>query len=113
MMIELFVYETSILNPALKLINIILFGISSILVYWIKGSYNKGLKRIINFLFLSLTFFAFGSILRYFGHGFIFGFTKEFSLKWFQSLSYLVAALFFVFSTRTLSKLPLGLEKKN
>ena len=112
MAIELLNYETSILNPLLKLLNTLLFGIGVVLIYLLKKHYSAEIKKVLDFLFLSFGFFALGALLRYFGHGEIFGFTNEFSLKWFQSLGYIVGGIFFILSARALKDLPSKISGK-
>jgi hypothetical protein len=39
---------------------------------------------------------ALGAFFRIFGDGLEFGFTGDYSLKWFQSIAYLLAGAFFI-----------------
>ncbi len=41
-----------------------------------------------------------GLLFRYFGHGTDFGFTPDYSLKWFQSLAYLSGAVSLIFAAK-------------
>ncbi|MDW7775735.1 MAG: hypothetical protein SCH39_05265 [Methanosarcinales archaeon] len=100
-----FNYETSIFNPVLKMV-IALIYVGVILLYFkaykaFEGALNKDLLK----LLLLMGVFGFLSALtRYFGHGIEFGFDKEFSLKWFQSLFYIVQASLFIYGGYKLNK---------
>jgi hypothetical protein len=96
-MAELFNYDTSWLNPALKIVIVILYIFVAYIYYRAKQFYAGDVEKILGTLFWMSTAAAVAALLRYFGHGTEFGFTSVFSLKWFQSLGYLVQAVLFVF----------------
>lgn len=90
--LDLLDYAVSPLNPVLKISVFIIFLI-------VIGIYLDGRKKFggqilvfINLLLLFSVCMAAASLLRYFGHGTDFGFSTEYSLKWFQSLLYLAGA---------------------
>jgi len=95
----IFDYDTSVLNPTLKII-IPLIYVGVIYLYWkttkaYKGSKMQGFLK----LLMIMSIFGFlGALARYLGHGTDFGFTKELSLKWFQSIFYLVQAGVFIYA---------------
>ena len=43
-----------------------------------------------------------GALLRYFGDGTDLGFTSDYSLKWFQSICYLIAGIFYILAAQKL-----------
>ncbi|MCG7848341.1 MAG: hypothetical protein MIO93_04075 [ANME-2 cluster archaeon] len=93
-----FNYDTSIFNPALK-IDIALIYIFVILLYYkaykaFEGALNKDLLKIL--LFVGVFGFL-SALTSCFGHGTEFGFNDEFSLKWFESLFYIVQASLFIY----------------
>lgn len=104
-----FNYSTSILNPALKMIIAIIY-IFVVLLYFksykeYEGALNQDLIKILLFMgILGLL----SSIFRYFGHGIEFGFNEQFSLKWFESLFYLMAAILLIYGSYKLNKSDLG-----
>jgi hypothetical protein len=95
-MAELFNYDTSWLNPALKLVIVALFLFVAYVYYRARSGYAGDIVKVLNLLFWMSTAAALGALLRYFGHGTQFGFTSEYSLKWFQSLGYVAQAILFV-----------------
>ena len=98
-------YDTSPLNPALKIIIPIIFlGIFAIYFY-IHRFYQGRLKVFLDYLFLFALLAVCAAVFRYFGDGTMFGFTKEYSLKWFQSLAMVAEAAFFVMAGYTLLNL--------
>jgi hypothetical protein len=46
-----------------------------------------------------------GSLFRYFGHGTNFGFSSDYSLKWFQSIAYLCGTICLIFASKILHAL--------
>ncbi|MBI9051068.1 MAG: hypothetical protein JEZ00_16725 [Anaerolineaceae bacterium] len=103
-MTEFFNYDTSWLNPALKLLNVVIY---MIVVYW----YFKARRLYTDDLHIGFTILGWMGIIamvaalfRYFGHGTQFGFTSELSLKWFQSLGYLIQAILYVSAGRWFAK---------
>ena len=103
-MTELFNYDTSWLNPALKFLITAIYIFVAYVFYRAKRYYAGDLEKVISVLFWMSTFAALAALVRYFGHGTQFGFTKEYSLKWFQSLGYVVQAVLFVIAGWLLSK---------
>jgi hypothetical protein len=95
-MADLLNYDTSWLNPALKLLIVAIFVFVAWVYFRAKRTYAGRIGSVVTLLFWMATFAALAALLRYFGHGTQFGFTAEYSLKWFQSLGYLVQALLFV-----------------
>lgn len=101
---DLFNYNTSLFNPLLKIVNIVVF----LLVMY---GYLKARRYYQGHLHKGLTILAWmgaaaglAAIFRYFDHGTLFGFTKEFSLKWFQSLAYVIQAVLYVYAARLFAK---------
>ena len=95
-------YSTSILNPGLKLgITLLYLGIVY-LYYKAAKRYERITNHDVLLLLLWAGVFGFwASFARYFEYGDVFGFTKEFSLKWFQSVFYVIqSGLFAVASYR-------------
>ena len=95
-MIELFNYSTSWLNPALKFFIVGLYILVAIIYFRSRIVYAGDLHRVLSVLFWMAAIAALASLFRYFGHGTIFGFTKQFSLKWFQGLGFLTQAILLV-----------------
>jgi hypothetical protein len=97
-MIELADYTTSPLNPALKLLVFVLFAAVAV-VYWdTRKKFGGSVRSFIDMLLCFAVFMAIGALFRYFGHGTDFGFTTDYSLKWFQSLMYCAGAACLVFA---------------
>ena len=101
---DLWNYDVSWLNPVLKIINVALY------VFVIYG-YLRARRIYEEDLFKGLTILVWmgaaagaAQLLRYFEHGTAFGFTKEFSLKWFQSLGYVIQAVLYVLAARWFAK---------
>jgi hypothetical protein len=87
-MIEIADYTTSPLNYGLKLLVFLLFVLVAF-VYWdAQRKFGGAVRSFIGLLVTFAAFMAIASLLRFFGHGTEFGFTAEYSLKWFQSLAY-------------------------
>ena len=95
-MIEILDYNTSPLNPALKILVSVLFLVISAIFYDMRMKFGGNVRTLINYLFLFSLFMAMASIFRFFGHGTEFGFTTDYSLKWFQSLAYIIGGVFFL-----------------
>ena len=103
-MTELFNYDTSWLNPALKFLITGIYIFVAYVFYRAKRYYAGDIEKVINTLFWTSTIAAIAALVRYFGHGTQFGFTSEYSLKWFQTLGYVAQAVFFVVAGWRLSK---------
>ncbi len=92
----LLTYETSPLNPALKIIIPLVFlAVLGIYVY-VRRYYSERIRNVLDILLLFAVFAVIAGVLRYFGDGNQFGFTKEYSLKWFQTLAIVAEAGCFV-----------------
>jgi len=101
-MMDLLDYATSPLNPALKAIIFLIF-VAVLVIYLDTRRYFGGTVRsFIDLLCLVAFFMALGSLLRCFGDGTDFGFTTDYSLKWFQSIAYLAAGVFFFLAAQKL-----------
>ena len=103
-MAELLNYDTSWLNPVLKFVIIGLFALVAFAYYRARLYYAGDIAKVLGGLFWMSTAAAVAALLRYFGHGTQFGFTSEFSLKWFQSLGYVFQAALFIIVPWMLSK---------
>lgn len=99
-MSDLFAYDTSWLNPALKLGIAVIYILVAYAWFRARRLYEGDLYRVLSILLWMGTLAAVAAFLRYLGHGTQFGFTKEFSLKWFQSLGYVVQAILYVVAAK-------------
>ncbi len=103
-MSELLNYDTSWLNPALKIMIVVLFALVAIVYFRARRYYATELHTVLTVLFWMALTGAVAAFIRYLGHGTGLGFTKEFSLKWFQTFGYIIQGLFFVAAGWKLSK---------
>lgn len=95
----MFDYSTSIMNPALKWIVAVGYATIVYLYYRCLSEYKGSETGVALKFLLWMGIFGFlASLARIFGDGTEFGFTKEYSLKWFQSLFYVFQAIFFIFA---------------
>jgi putative exporter of polyketide antibiotics len=101
---DLLNYDTSWLNPVLKLAIAALFLFVAYVFYRTRPIYRGDLLRVLNVLFGFSVVAVIAYILRYFGDGVDFGFTKEFSLKWFQSLGFVLQAILFAIAAWWMAK---------
>jgi hypothetical protein len=101
-MIELLDYETSLLDPALKLITCVLFLVIALIYYDARKTFGGNVQSFTNYLFFFSIFFAVASIFRFLGHGIDFGFTPDYSLKWFQSLVYVAGGICLIVAAKKL-----------
>jgi hypothetical protein len=101
-MMDLLDYATSPLNPALKIITFLLFFAVLLIYIDTRKLFGGNAKSFIDLLCLFALFMALGAILRWFGDGTDFGFTSDYSLKWFQSICYLAAGMFSILAARKL-----------
>lgn len=92
----IFDYDTSWLNPALKVVIVGLYVAAAYGYIRARRLYAGDLYRFFSLVFWMGTAGAAAALLRYFGHGTQFGFTAEYSLKWFQSAGYVIQASLFV-----------------
>lgn len=102
---SLFNYDTSPLNPALKILIPVIFLVVFAIYFYIHRFYRGKLKVFLDFLFLFALLAVSAGVFRYFGDGTMFGFTKDYSLKWLQSLAMVAEAVFFVLAGYTLLNL--------
>lgn len=79
-------YDTSPLNPALKVIIPLLFLAALLFYVTTQKYYSEKIRVFLDILIVFAFFAVVAGILRYFGDGLPFGFTAEYSLRWFQSL---------------------------
>jgi len=93
---DLLDYNTSPLVPALKIIAPLIFLVALGIYAATRKYYKEKIRIIIDTLILFSLFAVVAGTLRYFGDGTDFGFTKEYSLKWFQSLAYVAMAGCFI-----------------
>ena len=56
-----------------------------------RRQFGGKLLKFVNLLFFFALFMAVGALMRYLGHGLSLGFTPDLSIKWFESLAYIVA----------------------
>jgi hypothetical protein len=103
--IELSEYSTNLMNPFLKILVFFLYVIVVVLYYNTRQKCGGRIRKVIDLMFLFSLCMATGSLLRYFGDGLIFGFTEEYSLKWFQSLAYIAGAICYVLASYQLLNL--------
>lgn len=90
---DLFLYNSSPLNPLLKILIFALFLIVIYIYYDIRGRFGGQIRSFTTLLLLFCIFMALGSFFRIFGHGIDFGLTSDYSLKWLQSLAYLSGSI--------------------
>ncbi|MCK9581578.1 MAG: hypothetical protein M0Q92_14180 [Methanoregula sp.] len=83
---SLFNYETSPLNPALKVIIPLIFLVALAFYYHTQKYYSEKIRVFIDILILFALFAVFAGIFRVFTDGTEFGFTEDYSMRWFQSL---------------------------
>ncbi len=103
-------YATSPLDPLLKIIIFLIF-IAVFLIYLDTRKYYGGnVRSFIDLLCLFALFMVLGTFFRIFGDGSDFGFTKDYSLKWFQSICYLIAGMYYILAARKLQTLFSGAD---
>lgn len=95
-MMDLFDYAISPLNPALKIIIFLVFAAVFFLYIDTRKHFGGTVRSFIDLLSLFALFMALGAFFRIFGDGLEFGFTGDYSLKWLQSIAYLLAGAFFI-----------------
>jgi hypothetical protein len=99
-MISLFDYDTSWFNPGLKVVIVVLYIAVAYGYIRARRLYAGDLLHFFAILSWMGVAGTVSALLRHYGHGTEFGFTKEFSLKWFQSLAYVVQAILFLLAVR-------------
>jgi len=75
---------------------LILFAAAFIFYLDTLRHFGGNVKSFIDLLSLFALCMALGALFRYFGDGMNFGFTTDYSLKWFQSICYLAAGVFYI-----------------
>ncbi len=103
-MTDLFDYNTSWLNPALKLVIVAVYVLVAMIFYRSRRYFAGDIEKILLLMVWMGAAAAFASLLRYFDHGVLFGFTSEYSLKWFQGLGYVAQGVLFLIIGIRLSK---------
>lgn len=98
-------YTTSPLNPALKFLVFLLFIVVVIIYLDTRRKIGGDIHRFIDYLFFFSLCMTLGSLFRYFGHGTDFGFSSDYSLKWFQSIAYLCGTICLIFAGKILYNL--------
>ena len=101
-MADLLDYNTSILNPALKIIIPVIFLAVAYIYYTVRNKYEGKVKSFVTGLFYFALFVFIASVFRYFGHGIEFGFTQELSLKWLESITYMISSITFLLAGKKL-----------
>lgn len=110
-MIELVDYTTNSLTPELKLVTFLLFAAAFVVYVDTRRHFGGTVKSFIDLLSMFALFMALGALLRFFGDGTGFGFTSDYSLRWFQSICYLIAGVFSVLAAHKLLTLFSGADK--
>jgi hypothetical protein len=98
-------YETSPLNPALKLIIPLIFFIALMFYFSTQKYYSERIRVFIDILIVFAFFAVLAGVFRFFGDGIEFGFTKDYSLKWFQSILMVAEAGCFLLAGYTMLRL--------
>ena len=101
---DIFNYDTSWLNPALKLLNVGLFLVVAFIYFRARRFYAGDILKVLSLSFWMSFAGALGALLRYFGHGEIFGLNSQLSLKWFQSICYVAQGILLILAGWRLSK---------
>lgn len=97
-MVDLLDYNTSPLVLILKVATTLIF-LGALLFYAITRKYYSGKIRLLIDTLILFSFFTFvAGWLRIFADGTEFGFTKEYSLRWFQSIGYLASSGVFIYA---------------
>ena len=95
-MADLLDYNTSPLVPVLKVTAPLIFLIVLVIYGLTRRYYSERIRIFIDSLILFAAFAFIAGWLRLFADGTEFGFTKEYSLRWFQSLGYIAASACFI-----------------
>jgi len=95
-MADLLFYDTSPLNPALKMVIPVIFLAVLVIYAYTRKYYSEKIRIFIDSMILFAFFAVISGTIRYFGDGTAFGFTGDYSLKWFQSLAYVAEAGCFI-----------------
>lgn len=103
-------YTTSPLDPLLKVLIFLIFVAVFLIYLDTRKFFGGNVRSFIDLLCLFSLFMMLGTFFRVFGDGTDFGFTKDYSLKWFQSICYLVAGVYYILAARKLQTLFSGEE---
>jgi len=95
-MADLLDYNTSPLVLILKIVAPLIFLLILAIYAFIRKYYSEKIQAVIDSLILFATFAFIAGGLRIFADGTAFGFTEEYSLRWFQSLAYVAASGCFI-----------------
>ena len=109
-MADLLDYNTSPLVPILKGAAPLIFLVALLLYAVIRRYFTGKIRLLLDSLILFAFFTALAGWLRIYADGTEFGFTKEYSLRWFQSIAYIASAGCFVYAGYRLLRLS-GEEK--
>lgn len=97
-MADLLDYSTSPLVLILKVAAPLLFLVALVLYIAIRRFFTGKIRLFLDTLILFTFFTVVAGWLRIYGDGTEFGLTKEYSLRWFQSLAYIVSAGCFIYA---------------
>ncbi|MDD1694603.1 MAG: hypothetical protein LUQ71_07750 [Methanoregula sp.] len=95
-MVDLLDYNTSPLVLILKIVTPLIFFVVLCFYVFTRRYYSENIRIFIDSLILFAAFAVITGGLRFFADGTEFGFTKEYSLRWFQSLGYIAASGCFI-----------------
>ncbi|MDD1687455.1 hypothetical protein [Methanoregula sp.] len=101
-MIDLLDYTTSPLVLILKIIAPLIFLVVLGCYVFTRRYYSEKIRVFIDSLILFALFAFVAGWLRIYADGTEFGFTKEYSLRWFQSVGYIAASGAFMYAGYTL-----------
>jgi len=97
-MVDLLDYNTSPLVLILKIAAPLIFLVVLGIYVATRKYYSEKIRIVIDFLILFAAFAFIAGVLRIFADGTDFGFTKEYSLRWFQSIGYIAASSSFMYA---------------
>ena len=101
---EMFNYDTSWLNPVLKIVIAVGYLVMVPMFISVARYFKGDLRKIFHILMWVGIIGSLAALIRYFGDGLQFGFTKSLSLKWFQSLGYLAQGIVFTIAAWKFSR---------
>lgn len=111
-MVDLLDYNTSPLVLILKVVAPLIF-LGALALYAItRKYYSDKIRILIDALILFSFFMVIAGVFRIYADGTDFGFTKEYSLRWFQSIAYIASASCFVYAGYRLLHMSGGEEKQ-
>ena len=97
-MADLFDYNTSPLVLILKVAAPLIFLAALVLYVAIRRFFTGKIRLFLDTLILFAFFTVIAGWLRFYADGTEFGFTKEYSLRWVQSVAYIVSAGCFIYA---------------